>query len=139
MTADLEAPLKAILICRHTTCRKQGAAQVRAAFRNAVSEGTGSITVIESGCLGHCGSGPMVLLLPEQIWYAGVTPQGVPDILQAYLGARKSPLPADDRLVEAPASTPRRLPLGSHLGRLLGELGLLLGLSLLILYAIYGA
>jgi (2Fe-2S) ferredoxin len=27
------------------------------------------VTVVASGCLGKCGKGPMVLVLPEEIWY----------------------------------------------------------------------
>jgi uncharacterized protein (DUF952 family) len=66
-----------ILICQHRTCRKQGAAKVLAAFRtltipHVIYEG--------SGCLGNCGNGPMVLILPERIWYYHVRPQDVSKI-----------------------------------------------------------
>jgi (2Fe-2S) ferredoxin len=69
-----------VLICQHQTCRKQGAAKVLAAFRamnipNIRSDGC--------GCLGNCGNGPMVLVLPARIWYYRVHPQDVSKIITA--------------------------------------------------------
>lgn len=66
-----------VLVCQHLTCRKQGAARVLANFRalnppNAIYEGC--------GCLGNCGNGPMVFILPARIWYYRVQPHDVPKI-----------------------------------------------------------
>jgi uncharacterized protein (DUF952 family)/(2Fe-2S) ferredoxin len=66
-----------ILICQHRTCRKQGAAKVLAAFRTLTIP---HVTYEGSGCLGNCGNGPMVLILPERIWYYHVRPQDVSKI-----------------------------------------------------------
>jgi (2Fe-2S) ferredoxin len=77
MTGSDRSPQK-ILVCQNRTCRKQGSAEVLAAFRESCKDGgtgdggTGVSPVLRvegSGCLGHCGSGPMVLLLPEEVWY----------------------------------------------------------------------
>ena len=67
-----------ILICQHRTCKKQGAAEVFAAFRILTPE---SIEYEGCGCLGNCGNGPMVLVLPTRVWYYRVRPQDVPIIL----------------------------------------------------------
>jgi (2Fe-2S) ferredoxin len=72
------------LICQNRTCRKQGAAEVLAAFRamdlpHIHSEGC--------GCLGNCGNGPMVLVLPAKIWYYRVHPQDVAKIIAATVEA----------------------------------------------------
>jgi (2Fe-2S) ferredoxin len=69
-----------ILICQNRTCRKQGAAEVLAAFR-AID--IPDIRYEGCGCLGNCGNGPMVLVLPARIWYYRVHPQDVPKILTA--------------------------------------------------------
>jgi uncharacterized protein (DUF952 family) len=66
-----------VLICQHLTCRKQGAAKVLAAFR---STNTPNVTYDGCGCLGNCGNGPMVLILPARIWYYLVQPHDVPKI-----------------------------------------------------------
>lgn len=71
-----------ILVCQSRSCRKQGAAAVLAAFqRSSVT----SVTLISSGCLGQCGSGPMVLVMPDQIWYSGVRPNEVPTVVEQHL------------------------------------------------------
>jgi (2Fe-2S) ferredoxin len=76
--SNYSAPARiSVLVCQHLTCRKQGAAKVLAAFRelktpNVVYEGC--------GCLGNCGNGPMVFILPARIWYYLVQPHDVPKI-----------------------------------------------------------
>lgn len=70
-----------IRICQNRTCRKQGAAEVLAAFEKlSISE----ITIIASGCLGKCGNGPMVLVLPDAVWYSGVLPREAPLIIERH-------------------------------------------------------
>jgi (2Fe-2S) ferredoxin len=71
---------KSILICQHLTCRKQGAAKVLAAFRSTVS--SDRISYAGCGCLGQCGNGPNVLVLPERIRYYRVSQADVTVILE---------------------------------------------------------
>jgi uncharacterized protein (DUF952 family)/(2Fe-2S) ferredoxin len=75
--ADSVPNRSSVLICQHLTCRKQGAAKVLAAFRNL---NTPNVTYEGCGCLGNCGNGPMVLILPARIWYYLVQPHDVPKI-----------------------------------------------------------
>ena len=74
-----------LLVCQNRTCRKQGSAKVLAAFQKFDIP---NITVEKSGCLGKCGNGPMVLVLPEQIWYSHVQPQKVSVIIEQHLLSR---------------------------------------------------
>jgi len=67
-----------VRICQSRTCRKQGATEVLAAFEKLSISG---ITITASGCLGKCGNGPMVLVLPDAVWYSGVLPGEVPLIV----------------------------------------------------------
>jgi (2Fe-2S) ferredoxin len=71
-----------ILVCHNRTCRKQGAVEVFAALRSIVPP---DITTDACGCLGKCGNGPMVLVLPARTWYDRVRPQDVSKILAAVL------------------------------------------------------
>jgi (2Fe-2S) ferredoxin len=41
--------------------------------------------VADSGCLGQCGSGPMVRVLPDDIWYCRVRPDDVAEIVEQHL------------------------------------------------------
>ena len=76
-TTHLSPDRISVLICQHRTCRKQGSAKVLTAFRALTIP---NITFEGCGCLGHCGNGPMVLILPARIWYYLVQPQDVPTI-----------------------------------------------------------
>ncbi|MDM9379327.1 (2Fe-2S) ferredoxin domain-containing protein [Chlorogloeopsis sp. ULAP01] len=73
---------RCVRICQNRTCRKQGAAKVLAAFE-AMS--IPEVTVMGSSCLGQCGNGPMVLVLPDMIWYSGVRPDEVPLVVEQHL------------------------------------------------------
>ncbi len=71
---------------QHETCPKQGAAAVAVAFR---SQATADVEVESVGCLGQCGNGPMVVVLPEKIWYAQVTVEDVPRIVEQHFQGGK--------------------------------------------------
>lgn len=74
-----------LLVCQNRTCRKQGAVKVLAAFE---SSEVPEIEVEKSGCLGQCGNGPMVLVLPEQVWYSHVHPDRVAVVVEKYLSKK---------------------------------------------------
>ncbi len=74
-----------LLVCQNRTCRKQGSAKILAAFKTFDMP---NITVEKSGCLGKCGSGPMLLVLPEEIWYSHVQPQNISVIMEQHLLSR---------------------------------------------------
>lgn len=71
-----------LLVCQNRTCRQQGSAKVLAAFQ---SFDIPNIGVEKSGCLGQCGKGPMVLVLPEEVWYSHVRPDQVSAVVEQYL------------------------------------------------------
>jgi (2Fe-2S) ferredoxin len=79
LAGDRQSPEPiSILVCQHLTCKKQGAAQVLAAIRSNIMPG---ITGEGCGCLGRCGNGSNVLVLPARIWYHRVRPSEVPELL----------------------------------------------------------
>ncbi len=71
-----------VRICQNTTCSQSGAAAVLHTFRDLALP---HVEVIASGCLGQCGNGPMVIVLPEQIWYGRVRSRDVPTIATQHL------------------------------------------------------
>lgn len=64
-------PKQQMRVCQNTTCTKTGALAVLHAFQSLEIP---ELEVVPSGCLGQCGNGPMVLVLPEQVWYRYVKP-----------------------------------------------------------------
>lgn len=71
-----------VLICCHQTCPKQGSNLILEAFQKQAPV---DVAVIQSGCFGECGSGPMVLVLPEEIWYSQVQVRDVATIVNQHL------------------------------------------------------
>jgi (2Fe-2S) ferredoxin len=69
------------------TCPLQGAEAIHAAMKELAKERCGKVEVRvnKSGCLGQCGHGPMVVVYPENVWYAGVHLQDVPEIVERHL------------------------------------------------------
>jgi len=75
-----------VLVCQNRTCRKQGAAKVLAAFQKLSDAG---VEVVASSCLGQCGNGPMVLVMPEEVWYCGVCPEEAAAVTEQHLRGGK--------------------------------------------------
>jgi (2Fe-2S) ferredoxin len=60
---------------------------VHAQLKRAVAEAglKDRVRVNHSGCLDQCGHGPMVVVYPEAVWYAGVRPEDVAEIVREHL------------------------------------------------------
>ena len=69
------------------TCPEQGGERVHAAMKELAKRRLGNVVVRvnKSGCLGQCGHGPVVCVYPENVWYAGVTVEDVPEIVEEHL------------------------------------------------------
>ncbi|MGP1383762.1 MAG: (2Fe-2S) ferredoxin domain-containing protein [Thainema sp.] len=74
-----------VIVCQNTACRKAGSANVLKAFETAIADADVDVELEGRRCLGQCGSGPMVLVLPDQIWYERVQVAEVPAIVQRHL------------------------------------------------------
>ncbi|MEL7035703.1 MAG: (2Fe-2S) ferredoxin domain-containing protein [Cyanobacteria bacterium J06592_8] len=74
--------LRKVLVCQNRTCRKQGSAQVLAAFQ---AEPVPDVSIEATGCLGQCGNGPMVIILPEEVWYDRIQADEVTLIVEHHL------------------------------------------------------
>lgn len=70
-----------VLVCQNRSCRKAGATKVLATFQSRL---TLSPIVQGCGCLGQCGNGPTVLVLPDQVWYYKVHPGQVAAIVERH-------------------------------------------------------
>jgi (2Fe-2S) ferredoxin len=73
---------RCVRVCQNRTCRKQGAKSVLEAFEALPVPG---VIVTASSCLGQCGNGPMVLVLPDMVWYCGVRSNEVALVVEQHL------------------------------------------------------
>jgi (2Fe-2S) ferredoxin len=68
-------------------CKARGAEEVLAAFKTLVAQkGLGTrMRTQKAGCLDYCAHGVTVVVYPEGVWYGGVTPADVPEIVESHL------------------------------------------------------
>ncbi len=90
---------KHILICTHERaeghssgcCKNCGSEEVLLAFKKQIV-GAGLKRIVranKSGCMDQCSKGPVVAVYPDAVWYGGVKPEDVPEILEQHvLGGR---------------------------------------------------
>src|SRR5258708_34322052 len=43
------------------------------------------VRVNKAGCFSQCGHGPMLVVYPENVWYAGAQESDLPEILESHL------------------------------------------------------
>jgi (2Fe-2S) ferredoxin len=76
------AAQKHVLVCQNRTCLRQGAAAVLAAFQ---AHPVPDCVITKAGCMGQCGNGPMVHILPDNIWYCQVSASEVAAVAEHHL------------------------------------------------------
>jgi NADH-quinone oxidoreductase subunit F len=76
-----------LLVCLGAGCISSGSEAVRDALleelesRNLSEE----VRVVETGCIGCCGSGPVILVQPEGVLYQGLKPKDARDIIDGHI------------------------------------------------------
>lgn len=100
-------------------CFANGSPRVLEALRRElVEQGLGEqVQVTPCGSLGLCERGPNLVVYPEGVWYSGVRPEDVPELVREHFGAGR-PV---ERLVSGGEATVRAEILGSR-QRMLGAL-----------------
>jgi (2Fe-2S) ferredoxin len=46
---------------------------------------SGEVMMTNTGCFGICSQGPIVVVYPEGVWYGGVTPEDVEEIMDKHI------------------------------------------------------
>ncbi len=80
-----------VTICGGTGCRAWGGEEVRAAFLEEIRKQglAGQADVMRTGCHGFCERGPVVVILPQEIFYQQVAIEDVPQIVsETLMGGR---------------------------------------------------
>lgn len=77
---------KHILVCHGTGCTSSKSPEIIAKFRKIIEEKKiENVRVIQTGCFGLCAKGPIVIIRPENIFYAMVTPNDCDEIIQSHI------------------------------------------------------
>ena len=87
LAARLDPKQPQVLVCAGPGCLPMGSDEVAAAFREELQKNglEGKVALKECGCQGLCARAVKVLLRPQEIAYQHVTPEDVPEIVEATL------------------------------------------------------
>lgn len=95
----MEKPKYHIFVCCSTrlngtvqgVCTKKEGQQILQSFVEEVNdrEIDDEFMVSHMGCVGLCSMGPIIMVYPQQTWYANVTPDDVEEILDALEEGKK--------------------------------------------------
>lgn len=98
-----------VLLCSGSACQSSGALAVKEALAERITQHglTEEVQIVETGCMGPCVLGPILLVYPEGVYYVRVKPADVGEIVsEHFLKGR----PVRRLLWSAPAPEPRTIP-----------------------------
>ncbi len=73
-----------VLVCQKSDCCRRGARAVLQALKTHLAAYPDSIRVQGVGCMKDCKRGPNVVFMPDKARYSGVSPQGIPALLERH-------------------------------------------------------
>ena len=77
---------KHILVCHGTGCTSSKSPKILENFRRILKEkNITNVRVIKTGCFGLCAKGPIVIIRPEDTFYALVTPEDCEEIIDTHI------------------------------------------------------
>ncbi len=88
-------PEKIILVCNNKRpeghprgcCMDKGSPDVTAEFGEALDDQDllGRVSLTRTGCIGPCSYGPIVAVMPDNVWYKEVTKGDVREIVEHHI------------------------------------------------------
>ena len=88
-------PEKMILVCNNQRppghprgcCLDKGSRDITMELRNEMDERDlfGKVSLASTGCIGPCSVGPIVAVMPDDVWYKEVTKENVQEILDQHI------------------------------------------------------
>lgn len=77
---------KHILVCNGTGCTSSKSPQILENFKRLIKEKElKNVRVIKTGCFGLCAKGPIVIIRPEDTFYAMVKPEDCEEIINSHI------------------------------------------------------
>lgn len=78
--------MKEIMVCHGTGCTSSKSDKILEKFREIVQEKELlNVNIIQTGCFGLCAKGPIVIIKPENIFYAKVNVEDCEEIIQKHI------------------------------------------------------
>lgn len=77
---------KHILVCHGTGCTSSKSSEILESFKRILKEkDIQNVKVIKTGCFGLCAKGPVVIIRPEDVFYANCKPEDCEEIIQTHI------------------------------------------------------
>ena len=77
---------KHILVCQGTGCTSSKSPEILENFKKLIKEkDIENVRVIKTGCFGLCAKGPIVIIRPEDTFYAMVKPEDCEEIIEKHI------------------------------------------------------
>ena len=77
---------KHILVCQGTGCTSSKSPEILENFKRIIKEkNIPNVRVIKTGCFGLCAKGPIVIIRPEDTFYAMVKPEDCEEIIESHI------------------------------------------------------
>lgn len=103
VTPLMDAPIRhQVFVCTSKSCAANGSEAVLEAFKARLIDEQllffkgnrqGCVSCVHCGSIGFCAIGPAVMVYSEEpaggVWYAHVTPEDVPEIIESHLKGGK--------------------------------------------------
>jgi len=86
-TKSHDASNQQILVCVGGGCLASGALEICTALRDAIEANDLShkAEVIETGCMGPCAAGPVAKVMPDNVFYQGITAEDAKTIVEQHI------------------------------------------------------
>ena len=91
----MNKPKKHIFICTSSrptgqqkgVCHTKGGVDIMMSFMEEIEERDlgGEVFISNTGCLGFCDKGPVVIIYPDNVWYGSVTVDDVEEIMEEHI------------------------------------------------------
>ena len=84
---DLNSRKKELLCCGGTGCHASNSALLMENLRAAIKEHglENDVKVVQTGCFGFCAQGPIVKVMPDNVFYVQVSPDDAKEIVEKHI------------------------------------------------------
>ena len=84
---SIDSKKKDVICCGGTGCHASNSQELMANLRAEIKAAglEGDVRVIQSGCFGFCAQGPIVKIMPDNVFYVQVTPEDAKEIVEKHV------------------------------------------------------
>jgi len=88
---DLNSKKKDILCCGGTGCHASNSQEMMENLRKYIKENglENDVRVVQTGCFGFCAQGPIVKIMPDNVFYVQVQPEDAKEIVESHIVGKK--------------------------------------------------